>query len=171
MASLAPRRSKGPRAGLELSDADALAQVSFVVLGTLGRRASEHGLSIIQTRLLGVLRDRTPSMNELARVLELDKSSVTGLVDRAEDRGLVARIPSPADRRSVQVALTHRGRSLAAQATDSFEADVGELLDGLSPAQRRTLAGLLGRVVLDYARGRGLDISEPRGPSAGRASS
>ena len=30
-------------------------------------------------------------MNELARLLDLDKSSVTGLVDRAERRGLVAR--------------------------------------------------------------------------------
>jgi DNA-binding MarR family transcriptional regulator len=43
-------------------------------------------LSIPATRLLGVLRDREPTMLELAQLLELDKSSVTGLVDRAERR-------------------------------------------------------------------------------------
>jgi DNA-binding MarR family transcriptional regulator len=156
----APARRLPPAPGeLELSDADGLAQVSFLVLGTLGRRASEHGLSVIQTRLLGVLRDRTPSMNELARLLELDKSSVTGLVDRAERRGLVTRVPSTADRRSLRVALTDSGRSLAEHATGGFDGDVEELLSGLSPAQRRTLARLLSRVVSDYASRRGLDLS------------
>ena len=42
--------------------------------GLLERRAAEHDLSLIQTRLPGVLRDRTPTMNELARFLGLDKS-------------------------------------------------------------------------------------------------
>jgi hypothetical protein len=69
----------------------------------LERRAAEHDLSIIQTRLLGVPRDRKPTMNELAWFLGLDKSSVTGLVDRAERRGLVARVPSTTDRRAVLV--------------------------------------------------------------------
>jgi DNA-binding MarR family transcriptional regulator len=94
----------------ELSPVDGLAQLSFLILGTLERRAAEQSLSMIQTRLLGVLRDRTPGMNELATLLELDKSSITGLVDRAERRGLVERIPSPADRRAVQVGLTDSGR-------------------------------------------------------------
>src|SRR5271165_6640032 len=73
------------------------------------RRAAEHDVSIIQARLLGVLRDRKPTINELAELLELDKSSTSGLVDRAERRGLVARIPSTLDRRSVHVALTRAG--------------------------------------------------------------
>ena len=44
---------------------DGLAQLSFLVHGTLERLAAEHGVSIIQARLLGVLRDRTPTMKEL----------------------------------------------------------------------------------------------------------
>jgi DNA-binding MarR family transcriptional regulator len=72
----------------DLGIVDALAQLTFLVQGTLARRAAEYELSIIQMRLLGVLRDRTPAMNDLAKILELDKSSLTGLVDRAERRGL-----------------------------------------------------------------------------------
>ena len=52
-----------------------------------------------------MLRDRTPAMNELARLLGLDKSSISGLVDRAERRGLVIRIPSAEDKRVAPAAL------------------------------------------------------------------
>ena len=110
-----PSRRIPPRAP-QLDPVDGLAQLSFVIMGMLERRAAEHDLSIAATRLLGVLRDREPTMNELARLLDLDKSSVTGLVDRAERRGLVARAPSPADRRSVHVRLTDDGRSLVSAA-------------------------------------------------------
>ena len=79
---------------------------------------------MIQTRLLGVLRDRTPTMNELATLLGLDKSSVTGLVDRAERRGLVTRVASSADRRCRARQLTDAGRSLVVRGRGGFEADM-----------------------------------------------
>src|ERR1700691_3430438 len=89
-----PSRPAGPPAARQaLSPADGLAQLSFLIQGILERRAREQDLSIIQIRLLGVLRDRRPTMNELARLLGLDKSSVTGLVDRAEGGDLVVRAP------------------------------------------------------------------------------
>ena len=124
----------------ELSTVDGLAQLSFLVHGLLERRAGEHGISIIQTRLLGVLRDRKPTMNELATLLGLDKSSATGLVDRAERRGLVARVPSSADRRSVLVALTDAGRALVVECAAGFEADVAALLAPLVAADRDALS-------------------------------
>src|ERR1700722_9274658 len=83
----------------DLGLVDALAQLTFAVQGTLGRIAAANGLSIVQTRLLGILRDRRPTIKELAAFLQLDKSSVTGLVDRAQERGLVQRTASALDRR------------------------------------------------------------------------
>src|SRR5690242_19489411 len=96
----------------DLEIVDALAQLSFLVQGELARIAAGRELSIIQLRLLGALRDRTPGMQELARHLGLDKSSVTGLVTRAERRGLVQRSPAAHDGRIVQVSLTPRGQEL-----------------------------------------------------------
>ena len=55
-------------------------------------------------------RDREPTMQELARLLDSDKSSVTGLVDRAEKRALVQRMPSTDDHRVIRVSLTSSGR-------------------------------------------------------------
>ena len=127
------RTGGASRARERLSPVDGMAQLSFVIQGMLERRAAEHDLSVIQTRLLGILRDRTPTMNELARFLGLDKSSVTGLVDRAERRGLVARAPSTTDRRAVLVSLTEDGRSLVSEAAARFETDVSALLSRLPP--------------------------------------
>src|ERR1700678_903685 len=94
----------------DLGIVDALTQLSFLILGMLAKKASAHDLSMIQIRLLGVLRDREPGMNELAKILERDKSSVTGLVARAEKRGLVTRTISTEDRRAFRVSLTKLGR-------------------------------------------------------------
>ena len=144
--------------GQQLSPVDGLAQLSFVVQGMLEHRAAEHGLSIIQARLLGVLRDRTPTMNELARLLGLDKSSVTGLVDRAERRGLVMRVPSTTDRRAVLVSLTDDGRALVSQAAACFEADVLTMLERLPSRDREALSGLVSRLLAAHAAEQGIDL-------------
>ena len=142
----------------ELDPVDGLAQLAFVIMGMLERRAGEHDLSIAATRLLGVLRDREPTMQELARLLDLDKSSVTGLVDRAERRGLVARAPSAADRRAVRVRLTDAGRALVAAAAELFAADVTALLSPLSGLDRAALSELISQLLVARATARGINL-------------
>lgn len=121
---------------------DALVQVSFVVLGVLTRVSAEHDLSVTQLRLLGILRDRTPSMAAIAAFLGLDRSSITGLVDRAERRGIVARTPSPDDARVITVALTDSGRELGRLLTTAVGRDMEQLLQGSSPTDRARLVRL-----------------------------
>jgi DNA-binding MarR family transcriptional regulator len=152
------RTGGAPAARKQLSPVDGLAQLSFLIQGLLERQAAEHDLSIIQTRLLGVLRDRKPTMNELARFLGLDKSSVTGLVDRAERRGLVVRVPSATDRRSVLVSLTDEGRAFVSQAAAAFEADVSALLSRLPPRERETLARIVSRLLVAHTADQGIDL-------------
>ncbi|HSZ47364.1 MAG TPA: MarR family transcriptional regulator [Streptosporangiaceae bacterium] len=147
-----------PPAARQLNVIDGLAQLAFVVHGMLELRAAEHDLSITQARLLGVLRDRTPAMNELARLLGLDKSSISGLVDRAERRGLVARIPSAEDRRAVLVGLTDEGRSLMSRAAASFGADLTAMLDLLPPSDRDALSAIVSRLLVAHATRRGVDL-------------
>jgi DNA-binding MarR family transcriptional regulator len=123
--------------------------MSFLIQGALARYAAAHDLSLIQTRLLGVLRDREPTMQGLSKLLNLDKSSVTGLVDRAEHRGLVRRIPAVEDRRSVQVGLTPAGRRLVESVAESFAADVRSVTASLSFEEQRQLSMLATRVVYE----------------------
>jgi DNA-binding MarR family transcriptional regulator len=91
-------------------------------------------------------------------LLGLDKSSVSGLVDRAERRDLVRRIPSTVDRRSVLVDLTKEGRALANEVATQFGADVAAMLEPLTTSERAALTGLLSRVLVDHASNRGIDL-------------
>ncbi len=140
------------------AQADALAQFAFLVTGLLDKHAGANGLSMVQTRLLGVLRDRTPTMNELARILGLDKSSTTGLVARAERRGLVARRPSPTDGRSFLVHLSDAGRGLVEEAEAQYEADVAEVLAPLPRTVRDGLFDAVGRLLAAEAGRRDIEL-------------
>jgi DNA-binding MarR family transcriptional regulator len=141
--------SEAASEAVDLGIVDALAQLSFRVQGTLGEVAGEYGLSIIQLRLLGVLRDRRPGMQELAWYLGLDKSSMTGLVDRAERRGLVRRTPAPHDGRAVQVSLTAEGQELARTITVVAGRRIHALTADLSDSQRSQLSLLASMLVSD----------------------
>ena len=88
---------------------DALVQTAFVTMAVLTRVGAAADLSLTQLRVLAILRDRRLRMTALADYLGLEKSTMTGLVDRAERRGLLARAPSPDDRRAVDVFLTPAG--------------------------------------------------------------
>jgi MarR family transcriptional regulator, lower aerobic nicotinate degradation pathway regulator len=150
-ASPNPSQERNSRREADLGIVDALAQLSFLVQGTLAKHGATHDLSMIQTRLLGVLRDRVPTMQELARLLELDKSSVTGLVDRAERRGLVKRTPSSHDRRAVGVNLTSSGRRVVTDVVEAFQTDIASATQSLSTAQKKRLSTLATRIVSEYA--------------------
>jgi DNA-binding MarR family transcriptional regulator len=138
----------------ELTLPDALAQLSFAVQSAIARVADAHGLSQVQVRLLGILRDREPAMLTLATFLNLDKSSVTGLVDRAERRGFVRRTTTPEDRRTVRVALTDRGRQLTQKLAKQVERELSALVSGVSKANRRRLLAIAGQIVVNDAQRR-----------------
>jgi MarR family transcriptional regulator, lower aerobic nicotinate degradation pathway regulator len=156
-----PRTTRHPDtspAAIDLGLVDALAQLTFAVQGALGRIATTHGLSIVQTRLLGILRDRQPTIKELAGFLQLDKSSITGLVDRAQERGLVRRVASTLDGRSVHVRITAAGRALLERETVTFEEEIAVLVSDLSPSERSRLSVLASLVAIGDAKRRGVDV-------------
>src|SRR5271154_314061 len=113
---------------------DALVELSFLLQAKLAHLAGEYDLSLTQVRLLGILRDREPGIVELAATLGLDKSSVSGLVDRAQRRGLVERASSKStDGRAIRVVLTKHGRRMVSQ----FGKQDSEEIAGLVAATAR----------------------------------
>jgi DNA-binding MarR family transcriptional regulator len=126
---------------------DAVAQLSFAMQFVLTEVGAPHGLSVTQLRLLMILRDRTLSMGELAAYLRLDRSSVTGLVGRAEARDLVRRERRTEDGRGVQVLITAQGLELAARIRAEVADRVIALTQTLSASERANLTELIDRVV------------------------
>ena len=128
---------------------DALTQVVVRVQRALDHAASEYGVPATQARLLRAVGDGAPTMSELAQRLALDKSSASGLVDRAEQRGLVRRVRSQLDRRSVRVRLTAQGRELESDVSALFADELVTLLEPLSREQLASLTGLLDGMLRD----------------------
>lgn len=126
---------------------DLLAQVAFLVMAELTRLAAELDMSLTQLRVLGILRDRTPRMAELADFLGLEKSTVSGLITRSERRGLVKRASSAGDARATDIVMTPAGHVLAHQVAVQLRVALGPLTDRLSADERDLLAGLLAKTV------------------------
>lgn len=133
------------------STVDALVQLSFLTLGELNQVAAGHDLSLTQIRMLGILRDRRPPMLDLGRRLGLTKSSMTGLVSRAEQRGLVRRRPDASDGRGVRVELTPSGDEIAATVAAGVGSRIDAILGPLSAADRQRLTRLASRLVSEGA--------------------
>jgi DNA-binding MarR family transcriptional regulator len=126
---------------------DSLVQASITVVALLSRVAAEHDLSLTQLRVLGILRDRRPKMAELANHLGLERSSVSGLIDRAVSRGLVQRDTSNSDGRAVHVSLTAEGERLASLLTEEIGQLISPMTGSLGPADQKRLSTLLNRVL------------------------
>ncbi|PJI85722.1 MarR family winged helix-turn-helix transcriptional regulator [Luteimicrobium subarcticum] len=137
---------------------DALVQSAFMTTAVLSRVAAEHDLSLTLLRVLGILADRRLRISELADFLGLERSTLSGLVDRAERRGLVERTPSAADGRVVEVSLSAVGRAQHAVVHAQVAAALAPQTAVLSSADRRRLERLLTRSLVP-AVGRTLDES------------
>ena len=112
------------------------------------RRRVPERLTLPQFDVLVQLARREGGMTpgELTRELLVTAGNVTGIVDRLEALGLVARRPVPEDRRAVKVRLTPRGRHLTHRVIPRHRRDVGTLLEAVSREDLARLRDLLGRV-------------------------
>jgi DNA-binding MarR family transcriptional regulator len=127
----------------------ALAQTTFLVMALLNRLCAEHDLSLTQLRVLAILRDRDRvRVSTLADHLGLERSTVTGQVDRGVRLGLLARTASPGDGRAVDVSLTAAGLDLADRLYAAVTASLEGLTGSLGAADQRRLAALLDRLIV-----------------------
>jgi DNA-binding MarR family transcriptional regulator len=105
-----------------------------VVQRALEKRLQHLGLSVAQQRILTLLllakEPLTPTL--LAGALLQETHSVSGLLNRLEDRDLITRIRQRHDRRVVFVSLAPAGRSIAEQATQIVVLLAQEIRSGIS---------------------------------------
>jgi len=126
---------------------DALARSGFATMAVLTRLGAEHDLSLTQLRVLAILRDRRVRMSTLADHLGLERSTLSGLVDRAERRNLLQRAPNRTDGRAVDVLLTTEGARLARRLGAEVQRSLAPMTGSLTPAEQRRLRSLLERLL------------------------
>ena len=138
------------RADLDLAPVAVFSRISRLArhLDLARRQAfTAHEIESWEFDVLAALR-RAGSPYELSpgRLLRetlVTSGTMTNRVDRLAARGLVERLPDPADRRGVQVRLTPSGRAAVDGALDALIARERDLLDGLSSSRADDLAAAL----------------------------
>jgi DNA-binding MarR family transcriptional regulator len=106
------------------------------------------GITGRQCAVLIAIDDHEPqSQQDVARRLDVDRTTMVALIDELENKALASRIPAPGDRRKNVVVLTARGReTLTAALTATAEAE-NDFLAALSKAEAKTFRRLLATVV------------------------
>jgi MarR family transcriptional regulator, organic hydroperoxide resistance regulator len=108
------------------------------------RRLAPYGLTPVQYSVLKGLWERNGrSGAELGARLVLDSATVTGILDRLQQAGLVERRPDRADRRVNRVHLTDAGRRLERPCDAEMEAMNADVLGRFDPEDARRLIGFL----------------------------
>ncbi len=124
---------------------EALDEIFLANRGRFLAIARELDLSPPQMAALRFLRDGKP-MGELAEVMHCDNSNITGIVDRLEQRGLIARRPADHDRRVKLLVLTAEGHEVRERLAERT-ADPPAPIARLSRADQLALRDILRRAL------------------------
>ena len=125
------------------SDPELASRLRFALARTARRLRQEAGTGLspsLTAALATVQRCGPLTPSELADAERVRRPTVTRMLGHLEDDGLISRTPDPADGRSTLVAITPAGAELLAAARTRKDVFLSERLDGLSPADRETLA-------------------------------
>jgi DNA-binding MarR family transcriptional regulator len=119
--------------------------VSAIMRKVSDRALAPWGLTVAQAPVLTVLREagKPVMITEVARRLLLETPSVTTMVDRLTERGLVERVKDPKDRRKTLVTLTKKGKQLVESIREPGRQLEDELFQALEKDERTTLREIL----------------------------
>jgi len=111
------------------------------------RLREQFAITLPRFDLLAQL-DRTPNgmtLGELSQRMMVTNGNITGLVNRLAEQGMIARRPSPKDRRVQIVSLTAEGRRFFRSMARANARWVGEIFEGLSADDIAALMPLLAK--------------------------
>ena len=110
--------------------------------------ASHHNITAPQlVTLYAVSQQQKTSINELSKIVSLDASTLVGIIDRLEAKGLVRRERSAEDRRQVGIHITDAGKLFIVTAPSPLQSSFAKALTKLTPMEQSIIAQSLERIV------------------------
>ncbi len=126
-----------------------LARTVDVLKGFVGEVVQSHGITLQQYNVLRILRGAgqsgLPTLEITERMVQRSPG-ITGLVDRLEEKGLVARERGIDDRRQVHCKITAEATTLLLSLDGPIAAAEDAALAKLGPEELAQLIGLLDRI-------------------------
>jgi DNA-binding MarR family transcriptional regulator len=93
--------------------------------------------------LFDLQQDDVCLLSQMGQGLKLDKSAITGLVDRLEKKAMIERRNDPRDRRAIRLYLTKAGRDAAAEALPVVKQQNRAIKKGFSPEEIEVFSRVL----------------------------
>ena len=98
----------------------------------------EYGVSIPQVLCLSFLHESKnyqSTQSEIRNFLNLNSSTVSGIINRLEKKGFLARLPKSGDKRVVNIALTSAGDKLLGTIPSLLHEQLSEKLENINQAE------------------------------------
>lgn len=123
-------------------------QINTVFERDRNRMLQTYGLTAVQMDLLRLLYDlrqegRPINQRGIEEAMMLKNPTVTGILNRLEDKGLVRRVAHPQDRRFKVIELTDKAVSMRSEIFDTVLQNESKLTQALTQEEREQLAALL----------------------------
>jgi DNA-binding MarR family transcriptional regulator len=124
-----------------------IAETAHALRRAFDRRAATLGVTRAQWKVLFRL-SRNPGLRqvELADVLDVEPITLSRIIDRLQESGLVERSPDPTDRRAWRLQVTSKAQPLIAKLLKLADGLMDEAFDGLSEADLTAMRGKLTKI-------------------------
>jgi DNA-binding MarR family transcriptional regulator len=96
--------------------------------------------------LLALLEDGPMALSQIARKIMVNSSTLTGIIDRLEQKALVTRTRTSLDRRVITIELTEEGRRVAENAPPPIQLKIVEGLKQLDEGEREQIIQALSKL-------------------------
>ncbi len=108
---------------------------------------SHYGITPGQYGVLACLwKNQTLTPKEIATILRVENSTISGVLDRMQKRGLIDRVLNPNNRRSISVQATEEGLALQEPVQKTIEELNERVLHDFSASEREEILTLLHRI-------------------------
>jgi DNA-binding MarR family transcriptional regulator len=114
--------------------------------------AKGNTITPAQAGILFLLRKNDHTMTALSRILSIDNSAITGLVDRLEKSGLAKRTTNPDDRRTFLIRITEKGKHEIDRAYVTIKRVNDEIKSGFSKGEIETFKKVLNSLLEKFAK-------------------
>lgn len=141
-------RVKSPTVDLEELPGHYIRRLQQIAVAIFLQEAESTGVTPVQYAALQVVANQ-PDLDQrsLARHIGLDTSTIAGVIDRLEARGLMLRAASPSDRRVRLLRLTPDGEATLAAVVPAMQRAQEKILAPLPPARQREFMRMLRQLV------------------------
>ena len=110
-------------------------------------RIKGSGLTLGQPKVLDYLKDHNgASQKDIARGCHIEAGSLTSILNRMEEKGLVERRMLHGNRRNSYVFLTEKGEELRNLVTESFESIENEAFQGISDEDKEQFMKIFSKI-------------------------